>query len=193
MPASELYPTDGASDDNAYGRLGVPAFTFELGTTFFQSCSSFSSTILPTNLEALRYAARVLERPYQLPSGPDTHTAAATPASVAAGQPVTITATTTDARFRQTNGAEPIQAIVGANVFVDRLPWDPLAVAIPMQAADGVFNANTETLTLSLPTTGLSGGRHTVFIQGVDASGAAGAPTAVFVEVTAELFGDGFE
>ena len=67
---------------SAYGRFGVPAFTFELGGSFFESCSEYSSNVLPDNLAALRYAARVLHRPYQLPSGPDAYGAGATPTTV---------------------------------------------------------------------------------------------------------------
>jgi hypothetical protein len=36
-----LYPTDGTSDAVSYGELGV-AYTFELGTSFFESCTSFN-------------------------------------------------------------------------------------------------------------------------------------------------------
>lgn len=42
-----LYPTDGATDDHAYGTLGVAAYTYELGTQFFESCTYFQNTLLP--------------------------------------------------------------------------------------------------------------------------------------------------
>lgn len=194
-PAAQLYATDGASDDNAYGRLGVPAFTIELGNSFFESCTAFNSTILPDNLAMLRYAARVLHRPYQLPAGPDAYGASATPASVIAGDPVTLSAQASDARFNHSNGVEPMQNIVAAIASVDRLPWDPLAVAQPVLASDGAFNASTENLTVQLDTSAWSPGRHRVYLQASDASGAAGAPVAVFIDVTpaASLFDDGFE
>ena len=54
-----LYPTDGTTDDFGYGDLGVASYTFELGTNFFQDCSTFENTILPDNLQALVYAAKV--------------------------------------------------------------------------------------------------------------------------------------
>lgn len=194
-PAAQLYATDGASDDNAYGRLGVPAFTIELGTSFFQSCSVFENTILPDNLDTLRYAARVLHRPYLLPSGPDSYDAVASPASVVAGTPVTITAEASDARFNHSNGSEPMQNVTGALVSVDRLPWDPLATLVPMNAGDGAFNATTETLTVQIDTTGWPAGRHLVYVQARDGSDALGAPTAVFVDIQGEtpLFVNGFE
>ncbi len=193
--AAELYATDGASDDNAYGRLGVPAFTIELGTNFFESCTNFNSTILPNNLSTLRYAARVLHRPYRMPAGPDVYGAIATPASVAAGVPVTVTASASDARFNHSNGSEPMQNVTAALASVDRLPWDPLAATLPVAATDGAFNASTEGLSVQIDTSGWSPGRHLVYLQASDASGAAGAITTTFVdiEVATTLFGDGFE
>lgn len=191
--AAELYATDGASDDNFYGKLGIPAFTFELGTTFFESCANFTNTILPNNLNALRYAARVLDRPYRLPSGPDAYAAVATPTMVTIGAPVVITLTANDARFRQSNGSEAIQNIASAIATIDRLPWDSMAVTQPVFASDGSFNSSGENLTTTLATAGLAPGRHIAFVQATDASGAAGAPAAVFFTVQNDLLVDGFE
>ena len=67
-----LYPTDGTTDDFAYGELGLAAYTFELGTSFFQDCGTFENTILPDNLQALLYAAKTSRTPYITPAGPDT-------------------------------------------------------------------------------------------------------------------------
>lgn len=71
MQSVGLYPTDGTSDNLAYGELGIAHITFELGTNFFQSCSEYENTIKPDNLKALLYAAKVVEAPYLLTSGPD--------------------------------------------------------------------------------------------------------------------------
>jgi hypothetical protein len=191
--AAALYASDGSSEDNSYGKLGVPAFTMELGNMFFESCAEFDNSILPDNLNALRYAARVLERPYRLPAGPDAYAATATPTTVSIGAPVVITLTASDARFSQINGSEPIQNIASAIVTIDRLPWDPLAISQPVFASDGNFNSSTEGLTVTLATAGLAPGRHIAFVQATDASGAAGAPAAVFFTVDDALFGDGFE
>jgi len=50
------YPaTAGTTVDDAYGVFGVAAYTFELGTDFFESCANFQGTILPDNLKALVY------------------------------------------------------------------------------------------------------------------------------------------
>jgi carboxypeptidase T len=64
-----LYPTDGTTEDFGYGELGLAAFTFELGTAFFQSCSFFESNIIPGNMPALLYAGKVARTPYLTPAG----------------------------------------------------------------------------------------------------------------------------
>ncbi|NIV31744.1 MAG: peptidase M14, partial [Anaerolineae bacterium] len=57
-----IYATTGTTDDWAYGELGLAAYTFELGTAFFQGCSYFEGTILPRNLPALLYAFKAARR-----------------------------------------------------------------------------------------------------------------------------------
>ncbi len=59
------------------------------------------------------------------------------------------------------------------------------AVAYPMAAADGTFNSTIENVIATVNTTGLSGGRHIVFVRGKDASNNWGAISAVFLDVTA--------
>ncbi len=67
-----IYQTDGTTDDWAYGELGVAAYTFELGTAFFQQCTVFEEEMIDPTLTALFYAAKSSHRPYQLPAGPET-------------------------------------------------------------------------------------------------------------------------
>jgi hypothetical protein len=172
MQSIGLYATDGTSDGPSYGELGVPAFTFELGTSFFQSCTTYNNVIKPGNLPALIYAAKVVRSPYLLPAGPDVTTlTVGSGAPVPVGTPVTLSGSVTDTRFNQSNGSEPVQSIVAAEAFVDTPPWAPGAVAIPLAPADGAFDSPTEALTASLDTSGLAVGRHMVYVRGLDASG----------------------
>jgi hypothetical protein len=179
-----LYPTDGTSDGPSYGELGVPAYTFELGTSFFQSCNVYNNTIKPDNLPALIYAAKVVRAPYQSPGGPDALNVALS-GPVAAGTPATLTAQVTDVRFNQGNGNEPTQAIVAAEAYVGTPPWAAGAVAVALTPTDGSFDSSTENVTGSLPTAGLANGRHLVFVVGHDASGAAGPVSAGWLDVGA--------
>ncbi|MED5622395.1 M14 family metallopeptidase [Ideonella sp. BN130291] len=182
-----LYPTDGTSDGPSYGELGVAAFTIELGTSFFESCTSYESSTKPKNLPALIYAARVARAPYQLPAGPDVTSVAlagdASGAGVPAGTPVSLSAAITDTHFNNSNGTEPVQNVVAAEAYIDVPPWSAGAVARPLAAADGAFNTPTENVAGTLATTGLAPGKHLVYVRGRDASGAWGPVSAVFLKV----------
>lgn len=176
-----LYPTDGTTVDFEYGDLGVAAFLYELGTSFFQDCGSFDATILPDNLESLRYAAKVARTPYLTPSGPDpVEVSLGGVTVVAPGEPVTFSALLDDTRFNTTNGAEPTQNIAEASAYLDAPPWQAGAAPLAMAAADGSFNSPQEWATIDLDTTGLATGRHTLFTMGRDDSGAWGTTSAAF-------------
>ncbi len=182
---SNTIPASGASDDNAYGVLGVAAYTFELGSEFFQDCTTFTNSILPTNLEAFKYGARILNRPYILPGGPDARDVQVAGSSIVfPGETVTLQALVDDTRFNQSNGTETTHNITSANLFVGQLPWTLGATATPMQAADGSFNQAIETVRVPFNTTGLAFGDQLVYVQGIDASGTAGPPGAAFVRIT---------
>jgi carboxypeptidase T len=178
-----LYPTDGTSDSISYGELGVAAYTFELGTSFFQSCTTYTNTIKPNNMKALWYAAKVVRTPYLTPGGPDVTKLKLSVNGVPAGTPVTVTATLSDLNFNNSNGAEPTQNIASAEAFIDVPPWMPGATPIALSASDGSFNAKTEKAAATLSTTGLSKGKHLVYVRGKDAGGSTGPVTAVFLKI----------
>ena len=184
MQSVGLYPTDGTSDAVSYGELGVPAYTFELGTSFFESCATFTSSIKPGNLPALMYAAKVVRAPYLTPSGPQiTELAWLDSGVVAPGGAAKLQATASDLRFNQSEGSEATQAIAGAEAYVDTPPWLPGAVALPLSASDGRFDAPTEALAGSIRAEGLGVGRHLVYLRARDASGAWGPFSALFLDV----------
>ncbi|MDT8997909.1 M14 family zinc carboxypeptidase [Paucibacter sp. APW11] len=179
----DLYETDGTSDGPSYGELGVAAFTFELGTAFFEQCSYYTNTLLPGNMPALMYAAKVVRTPYQTPAGPDVTQLSLSAAKVTAGTPVTLNAQLDDTRYRQSNGAEPTQNIAAAEAYVDTPPWLAGATAIALAATDGSFNSSAEAVRGQLDTSGWSNGRHIVYVRGRDAAGNWGAFSAVFLEI----------
>jgi carboxypeptidase T len=188
MQSIGLYPTDGTSDSVSYGELGVAAYTIELGTAFFQSCTTYDNTIKPANLQALIYAAKVVRTPYLTPAGPDVTTVtlsgSAATAGVAAGTPVTLSAAVTDTRFNNSNGTEPSQNIAAAEYTIDVPPWQADAVLRSLASADGAFNATTENVTGTVDTTGLAPGKHIVYVRGRDAANNVGAVTAAFLVIT---------
>ena len=182
-----LYPTDGTSDSVSYGELGVPAFTFELGTAFFQNCSTYENTIKPDNLPALLYAAKAVRAPYQLPAGPEVispSVSPATPGGVAAGTLVTLRVTATDQRFNNSNGTEPTQSVVTAEYFIDSPPWsNSPPAANPMSVVDGNANSSVEEFEAIIDTTGFIEGQHTLYIQATDQAGNTGVVSAVFLDI----------
>jgi carboxypeptidase T len=182
-----LYPTDGTSDGPSYGELGVAAFTFELGTSFFQTCSTYNNTIKPQNLNALIYAAKVVRTPYITPAGPDMTALAlsngASTTGVQRGTQVTLTGTASDTRFNTSNGTEPTQNINAVEFYIDTPPWVAGAAPVALQPADGAFNAKTENVTGAIGTASLSVGNHIVFVRARDANNSWGAFSAVFLKV----------
>ena len=178
-----LYPTDGTTTSFAYGELGVAAFTFELGTAFFQACSTFENTILPDNLAALIYAAKSARTPYLTPAGPDTLNVALSTNSVPAGTAVALTATINDTRYNNQNGTEPTQLITAAEYYLDTPPWNGGA-PLPMSASDGSFNSKIEAVTATVNSSALAPGRHVLFVRGQDASGSWGPFSAIFLTIT---------
>ena len=185
--AVNLYPTTGTSDDWSYGELGIASYTFEMGTTFFQSCTSFDNTIYPDNLNSLLYALKTSRRPYMNPAGPDSLNVAVTPNSVPRGTPVQLTANANDMRFNNSNGSEPIQNINEAHISIDIPSWISGTVTYPMTASDGTFNNPIENMQVTIDTSSLNEGRHTIFVESMDAIGNWGVSSAVFLNITQPL------
>ncbi len=188
--SNELYGADGASDDNAYGQLGIASYTFELGTSFFQDCGTFENTILPDNLKALIYAAKVADTPYITASGPDIDNLLVSSNTdyIFIGDVLTVSGVATDSHFSHnldtvTHPAETEQNISKAEFFLDENPWDVGATPILLNAVDGNFNAVTENFTGQIDTTGMSLGQHVVYVQTTDASGVTGVPYAKFFTI----------
>ncbi len=179
---ASLGGADGASDDNAYGTLGVAAYTIELGEGgFYSSCSAFDNTIYPDNLPALIYAAKAARMPYVLASGPDVINLPTSIPEVGLGQTFNVSGTATDLQFNNSNGTEPTQNITAVKAYIGTPSWLPGAVAIDMTATDGNFDSKTEVFNGSIDTTGLTEGRHVVWFEAQDSI--AGVPAAMFVDV----------
>lgn len=186
--ANELYPTTGTTDDWAYGELGIAAYTFEMGTTFFQDCVSFESTIYPDNLQALLYAFKAARLPYQNPAGPRIVDLSITPSTVDPGTSSMLTALADDNRYSSTNGQEPVQAIQDARYSIDIPSWVPGAVTYPLTASDGKMNSDTEGVEALIDTTNLPAGAHIIFVEAMDDEGNWGVPTAVYIYITGLSF-----
>ncbi|MBN2006872.1 MAG: carboxypeptidase regulatory-like domain-containing protein [Anaerolineae bacterium] len=177
--AVALYPTTGTTDDWSYGELGVASFTFEMGSQsdgFYPSCSRYSDLIQPT-IDALFYAAKVARTPYITAFGPHTLDVTTTLPSALVGQPVPVQAMIND-NDSKTSG----QTIVAAEAYLDVPPWDG-GTPYPLAAADGAFDETSELVQGSVGTSGVTRGRHLIYVRGRDADGYWGPVSALFVEL----------
>ncbi len=187
-PVSVVGSLDGGAIDFAYGDLGVASYLFELGTAFFQDCNRFETRILPDNLRALRYAAKVSRTPYVTPSGPDvTSLDLPNGRRVYGGQRLRIEARANDSKYHSGNGSgiEPSQDISAVRVSVDRPPWHPEpGPSWKMLPTDGAYDSFDERVELDFDTSGFEAGRHTIFVRAEDTDGNWGPVSAEFFWVT---------
>ena len=172
QPSLCLYLTSGAVDDWAYGELGVPAYTFEIGDQFMPPYSEIDSRQWPDNRPALIYAAKIARSPYRTVRGPDVVDA------IVSGEPPPqlITATIDDSH----NGNNPIAA---AAYSIDVPVWEEDALMIPLQPMDGAFNSAVEAVTGIIDLSNLALGKHILFLHGQDARGNWGPMSATFFNV----------
>lgn len=172
-----LYYTTGATDDWAYGMLGVPAFTIEMGKTFFESCSDFENVVYPANEKSLLYAFKTARRPYQTPAGPEVTGLTVSPVSFSFPSPLTVNALADSSHFWPGQEDKIIRA---AQYSLDQPSWMG-GTSVPLLAADGLFDSSSENITAVLDPTGWAFGKHILYVEAQTADGSWGVPTAVFV------------
>jgi carboxypeptidase T len=174
-----LYPTDGTSDDVSYGELGIAAFTFELGTSFFQQCTDYQDTIRPDNLPALIYAAKVSAAPYLLAHGPEVTqielAGSNTGTSVPSGTPVELVVTADATRTQLSTNGNTISKV---EYSIDTPVWKETATVIEVLGNDGDLSDGVELFDAQIDTSGLSNGDHVIYVRAYDEAGNVGVPTA---------------
>jgi len=168
--SSGLYPTTGDSTDWAYGALGIPAFTFELGKSFMPSYSEVDNDQWPANKPAFIYAAKIARAPYQLVHGPDVSDISFTSGT---GDTVVVSAKIDDSN----NGG---QFISSAQLFIDAPYWQSNSVAIPMRPADGAFDSSNEIVFAEISVTNFMDKTKIIYVRGTDADNNSGPVSAIF-------------
>jgi len=143
--------------------------------------------ILPDNILSLLYAAKASRLPYKLPFGPDVSISGGNIVAKAGGL-VTINAEVDDTRYNQGNSnnepTQPTQNIASAMLYVDTAPWKSIgSTGFQMKAIDNSYDSKREAVQYTLDTTGLSPGRHTIYIVGKDTSDNEGVFSAVFLDI----------
>ncbi len=185
--ASELlYAASGTNDDWVYGELGVPGFTFEIGSQpgggdpcadFQPAYSCNDSLFWPQNGPAFVYAAKAARQPYALSLGPVLGPVAFSGAGL-----ITLTVEANDGAFGVGFGRPSAQAVAAVELYVD-VPWWAGGVPLAVPASDGAFDEALEAAQLTLDTTVWAPGRHTLYLRARDADGNWGVFRAAFVEV----------
>lgn len=168
--SSQSFTTDGTTDDFAYGTFGVPAYTLEVGTTFFQNCDYFESTLLPENLPLLYEVGLNARAPYLWPAGPRVSVLNVS----MQGAQVQLQGTVADNHFENSNGVEPVQTVSEVVFYLHLPPWrggEP-QTCLP---TDGVFDSAVEGFSANLGVANLPQGKHRFYIQARDSLGNWGA------------------
>lgn len=194
IPTGFLYTVDGGTIDFVYGKLGIPAYTYEIGPTY-GSCGGFFPAYgcqegtdgMPRNFWAemgpsFVYASKIAGSPYKTAYGPDAQNLVVDPEAVPAGTPVDLTATILDQRY----SSDPLVPITAAEYFIDAPGEDGTGIAMSPQ--DGEWGGITENVLASVDTSGLLQGQHYILVHGMNEDGFWGPLTAVFLDISTPLY-----
>ncbi len=194
-PTGFLYTVDGGTIDYVYGKLGIPAYTYEIGPTY-GTCGDFfppydcqdGTNGAPRNFWAEMgpswvYANKIAASPYKTAYGPDAQNLVVDPTTVPGGLPVNLSATILDQRYP----GDPLTNIAGAEFFIDTPGADGTGTA--MSPVDGSWDATTEDVAAVVDTTGLLEGQHYILVHGKNTNGFWGPFTAIFLNVTTPSYG----
>lgn len=180
------YLTDGTTDTWVYGKFGIPAFTFEVGSG--GACGGFfpdyrcldgynGRSFWNENGPAFLYAHKIARAPYTTVYGPDTLSPAGS--APPGGAVLDATAVVEDRR----RSGEARRAIVAAEAFVDAA--GPDGTGAPLAPADGSWGGTREVVEGQVPIAGLPPGRHLVLIRGRTDNGTWGPLSAAFFDLDA--------
>jgi carboxypeptidase T len=194
-PTGFLYTVDGGMIDFIYGKLGIAAYTYEIGPTN-GTCGDFFPPYgcqdgidgMPRNFWAEMgpswvYANKIAGSPYKTAYGPDAQNLVVDPTTVPGGLPVNLSATILDQRYP----GEPLTNIAAAEFFIDAPGMDGTGIA--MSPVDGAWDETNEAVSVVVDTTGLLEGKHYILVHGMNANGFWGPFTAIFLDVTTPSYG----
>ncbi|KAL7434819.1 hypothetical protein ACHAXM_004350 [Skeletonema potamos] len=182
-----LYPVSGDSSDYMYAIMGVSSMGLELGFNFYEDCDTFETSILPSNLDVLLYSASIAGKPFSLAKGPDVLDVVV---DYDVDGEIIVTAEVSDGVMVNSLDGEAdhqtgAQVIVKVVLCVDVHPDDfrDGDLAWEMSPLDGAFDNSAEIVELSLSTSELSSGRHTLHVQATDSGGYRGPVKSLYIEV----------
>jgi len=174
----------GAVDDYVYETLDIATFTFNIGAYeeggFFTFCNYFEDYILSDNLEALIYAAKVADAPYETPFGPDITDLNVNLIKVNEETSFQVTAYVTDSQYYPF-GME-VQNIYLVRYSIDTPPWELTGSIDIEQPKDGDYDSPNEEIEISFASDHLDYGRHILYMQGQDTTDQWGPVSTKYFE-----------
>ncbi len=194
-PTGFLYTVDGSSDDWVYGKLGVAAFTYEIGPTYGDCADFFPPYGCQDGIDgksrnfwkemgpSFVYANKIAATPYITAYGPDATNLVVNPTDVPGGVPVDLAATVLDQRY----AGDPLTPVAAAEYFIDAPGADGTGIA--MSPSDGNWGGNSEDVKAVVDTSGLTEGKHYILVHGMNTSNIWGPFTAVFLNITTPQYG----
>ena len=164
------YFSSGTTTDFAYGRLGAASLAFELGYDFYELCDTFEDLILPKNLKALKYLAKISKAPFSIAKGPDVTTLTTT----MNGSTLTVKATASDSALSYGKIRSSKQGVREVRVFVNTHPY-----SLPQINASTGYVLKSGTAVINVSNLA-SGSRNVVYVQAEDTAGYRGPVTAAY-------------
>jgi carboxypeptidase T len=156
--------------DFAYGMLGVASMTFELGNTFFQDCETFETSILPQNLPALTYLAKISRAPFLISKGPDITSLYA----VVNRDVLIVNITASDSALSYNGVRTSQQSLSYIRVFINIHPYSisssNLSMGYILKNGSGVIDVSNLA----------NQSRHVVYAEATDSAGYSGPITATY-------------
>ena len=163
----------------------MAGYCFEVGDTFHQQCSTFENDIYPNNQQALLRAVKMARNPYTLAYGPETYNLTAPTTPIDIGTTFEVKATIDDTRYSTFSGGIQTQYINEARYTIDAPSWTPGITKYAMIADAGDFDLKkVVNVTGVVDTTNLTTGQHILFVEGKDAQGKWGPPTAIYITIS---------
>lgn len=178
--STTLYPTLGSTDDFAYGEFGIPAFCIEMGLQFHESCSLFESRIWPDNKLTLLTGIKLARQPYINSFGPEVTFNSIPSQPVDPTKPMIVNVNIDDTRYSSYEGGIPSQNITAYRYSFDKPSW--IEGANPTTVNRNVGKPKSDVM-FSVDVSQLSPGKHMLFVEGKDADGNWGVPTAAWFTV----------
>jgi hypothetical protein len=167
-----LYTASGTTDDWAYGELGIPAFTFEIGQQFIPDYSEIDEIQWPVNLPSFLYAARIARTPYETIQGPDVYDVKS--AISMEENRAAISAVIDDSD----HGGDQVME---ASYSIDLPYWAAGSITQPMSAVDGIMDSEVEVVSATISVDDLSTGKHILYVNGKDSDEHWGVTSASFI------------